>query len=255
MNKKIIVNKSILIYISEFIKNHNFDIIELSDIKNNDIIYICTFNFDDIDKILNKCSKLYIINIEQLSIVLNKQKLKYKNEKRILDYFDKLYKYIYNEKIKIIDYSFENKILWKDIYNINVKTIIEPIYDNVNINFHDKDIDIISLFNCEYRSYIKNKYLNELNIYNFIGQWEQDRRNIFKKAKILINIHASDNYIICETFRINEALKNKIIIISQHCYKNELLDKRIIFCDNDKIKDKCKEILNNYDYYYNLIYS
>jgi len=130
---------------------------------------------------------------------------------------------------------------------------MEPYFEPVSIQ--QKNIDIICLFNNEYRNKIKNKYLSKLNIYNFRNHWEDKRRNIFKKTKILINLHAGENYKIGETFRINEALENKIIIISQHCYKNELLDKRIIFCDDNEIQEKCIEVLKNYDYYYNLFYS
>jgi hypothetical protein len=256
MEKKLIIDHMMIKFIPDFINYYNFKIINIDNVTKGDHIYISSFKFIGINKLLDLCDKIYILNLEQLSIKLFENKLKYENELRIKKYFYRINDFINHPKIEFIDYSYENKILWKHLYNININTIMEPIYNPVKkIN---KTIDIICLFNCPYRNEFKNKYLSKLNnkysIYNFNNHWNKRKKDVFTRAKIMINIHAGDNYIIGETFRINEALANNIIVISQNCYKNELLDKRIIFCDDKDIEDKCLEILNNYDYYYKNIY-
>jgi len=252
MEKKLIIDQMMIKFIPDFINYYNFKIISINDIINdniiNDNIYIASFKFIGIDKLLEKCDKVYILNLEQLSIKLFENELEYENEKRIKMYFNRINNLINHPKIEIIDYSYENKILWKQLYNYDINIIMEPKF--IKIKPIQKTIDIISLFNCPYRNEFKNKYLSKLNIYNFNNHWNKRKKDVFKRAKIMINIHAGKNYIIGETFRINEALANNIIVISQNCYKNELLDKRIIFCDNKNIEDKCIDVLNNYDCYY-----
>jgi hypothetical protein len=106
--------------------------------------------------------------------------------------------------------------------------------------------------------YIK-KYLPNINprIKNFLGYFDDNRRTLLQKSKIMINIHTSENHIIGELFRLNEAISHKVIVISQSCYKNELLtlSNFIIWVNNDtEMESKCQEILENYDTYFKSIY-
>jgi hypothetical protein len=254
--KKIIIDEINIRMISNFIKHYNFQIINIDDVNNNDDIYYITFDFKYIDTLLKKTNNIFIINLEQLSIYMNKDNLKFANEKRLLQYFIKIKNYLNNEKIKIIDYSYENKELWDKIFNYKIEKVLVPFFNKNELNIK-KEINFVSLVNSQYREIYVEKYLNKINYTNFDGMWDNDRKELLKKSKILINIHAGDNYKICELFRINEALSYNVIVISQKCYNHELIDNKdkIIFCDDKDIQDKCIEVINNYEYYYNKFFS
>jgi hypothetical protein len=94
----------------------------------------------------------------------------------------------------------------------------------------------------------------------FIGKpplWGNDRDNILFRSKILLNIHHKDKeYNILEEIRITRCIFNKIIVISEHSENEHLypLHNYLIFCDYDKLADKAKEVVENYEEYYNKIY-
>jgi hypothetical protein len=254
--KKLIIDEINIRMIPNFIKYYNFQIININDVSNNDTIYYMTFNFKYIESLLKKANNIVIINLEQLSIYMNKDKLKFSNEKRLLQYFIKIKNYLNNDKIKVFDYSYENKELWDKIFNYKVEKVLVPFFNKNELNIK-KEIDFISLVNCQYRAIYVEKYLNNVKYTNFDGMWDNDRKELLKKSKILINIHSSDNYKICELFRINEALSYNVIVISQNCYNHEMIENKdkIIFCDDKDIQDKCIDVINNYEYYYKNIFS
>ena len=72
--KKLLINENIIRFVKEFISFYEFKIVTINDINNNDDIYIISFMFENADKIINKCNKIYIINLEQLSVKLNEKK-------------------------------------------------------------------------------------------------------------------------------------------------------------------------------------
>jgi hypothetical protein len=81
----------------------------------------------------------------------------------------------------------------------------------------------------------------------------------FKKllgVKILLNIHASDQFRVLEQLRLNEAIFNKIIVVSERCSDEDsyYLKKYVIFCDYENILDKLQDVVENYEEYYKSIY-
>lgn len=232
----------------------NFDILIIIDVK---ILYLAL-------KIGFK--NIYYFNIEQMTIPLD-----YKNNIKLSDiaqlnnknihnqYFKLINNNEYKNKFKIIDYSLENKYIWETFFNTKIDFIIQPIYPIINIKKNDKNINYISLINHVYRPKYINKYLPNIKnkIYNFLGYFNDNRRELLKSTKILINIHCGENYRISELFRIHEALSHKVIIISQNNYNNDLilLKDYIIFVDDNEIENKCIDILNNYDKYYELYFN
>lgn len=246
---------SIKKFINENYDNINIDILffEISSFDINNINfdqYNIIFYSGDIDiinlildKINNNYNKLYFINIEQMS-------------------HSSYYKLIRNININlnIIDYSEENIPFFKNIYN-NVFLI--PPYFNFNFNNeNNKNIDVLSFNNNEYRSNIlkniKDKLDNKFNILLLNDCYYDIRDKYFSESKIYINIHCSDEHQTMEMIRIVNLIMNKVIIISQKSVYSDLifLNKYIIVCNNtDNLNNYINDILLNYDYYYNKIYS
>lgn len=185
--------------------------------------------------------KIYFLNFEQMSK-------------------ESYYKYfrIIPKEINIIDYSEENIPYFKKIYK-NIY-LIPPIFNNNdNIGNELKDIDILSLINNKYREDIlKNLVLDKKYNSLFINNiYNDERDNIYKRSKIYLNIHSSNNHKTMELIRIINLLCNKVIILSQKSICEELLfiKKYIIICnEDDLINEYLNNILENYSYYYDKIY-
>lgn len=240
----IIYFKNVNIYIKYFDVNiFNENKFKLMDLNIYDkIIYTGDLNFfHNLKKMYDiKIKNLYYINIEQLSHP---------------SYY-KLFRTI-SVDTNIIDYSEENlKYIDPDYKNY---FLIPPYFEFNNINIIDKTIDILSIPNNNYRENILNNInfdvkFNKIWIKECFGE---ERDNYFKKTKIYINIHGSENHLTMELIRIVNLIFKKVIIISQNSVKNELLflKKYILIHNNpDNILKCTNEILNNYEYYYELIY-
>lgn len=225
-----------------------------------------SINFNDYDKIFytgdleilkilveknnNNYEKIYFMNIEQMS-----------NE-----YYYKMIRTI-ESKINIIDYSEENIPYFENIYNIY---LIPPYFKyNNEIELKNKDIDILSLKNNNYRDTLlknielefqnnyENNYKKKINIIFFDNTYGETRNNLYNRGKIYLNIHCSKNHKTMEMIRIVNLIINKVIIISQSSVYSDLLFLKdfIIVCNDDnEIYNYTAEVLNNYDYYFNKIY-
>ena len=164
------------------------------------------------------------------------------------------------KNITLCDYSYANMELLK---NNNIKSMLLPygIYKNEIYNF-EKNIDISTISfkskgNClSRRNHIYNLLINNFKDVVDIKGWGYERDNLLFRSKILINVHHSTDYTIFEEIRCNRCIFNKIIVISEYSYKweNFPLKEHMIFTDYDNIINKTKEVLNNYDYYYNLLF-
>jgi hypothetical protein len=277
MTKYLLLNKQNIKYIDILIDYLPIEVIKVKynlnglDLEKDILIII------DI-KILELALKLgfkniYYFNIEQMSIRvdfdngISLSRHASQVNKNILNQYFKIINISKNNnnniikfynKFKLLDYSLENVDIWKKIYNIDITGIIEPFYPVVNsISKNDKldsKFNCISLINHDYRPIIINNFLPNIKntIVNILGYYNNDRRNLLKKSKILINIHTSQNHRIGELFRINEALAHKVIIISQKSEEPELITFKdyIIFVNDNELENKCYEILNKYEYYY-----
>ena len=191
--------------------------------------------------------KFIVINIEQASRNI------------IIDNLKSINKYN-NKNIILCDYSYANIDLLKNenikstllVYGINKKEIynFDKNIDVLTINFYSKKISSSKRNNIY--SLLKNNFSN----YKDIKGWGYERDKILFRSKILINIHYFKDYTSFEEMRCNRCIYNKVIVISEYSYKweNFHLKKHMIFTDYDNIINKTQEVLDNYDYYYNLLF-
>lgn len=246
--------------------NHNFiktdgDNIktQIKNTKNNVIIlYKTIFSNTDMINLKSNSLKIYFLNVEQMSLIIDNLDDNCEYKKNIQDYLIKSIKFITEYDLSIIDYSYENKKIWSNNYHIKNIIVLEPCLTNNMVKELDKDTNIISLFNhIKYRHDFKEKYLKEIEIKSFSGYFCNKRRTLLSQTKILLNIHAGQSYKICELFRIYEAIAHKVIIISQNCYNNDLISLKnyIIFTKDDNFKNTINEVTNNYNTFYTNLFN
>lgn len=164
----------------------------------------------------------------------------------------------------VIEYSLSNyyNILQSEKFNDFIKKVIyiPPLIYDINFNKELKNdiISMYSLINNNRRCFIHNELcslnINYRNINNVFCK--NDILNLFRKTKILVNVHQTDHHHTFEELRILPALLNGVIIVSEKSALTEYIpyNEYIIWCDFDEIKNKVEEVNNNYDYYYNKIF-
>lgn len=188
----------------------------------------------------------------------------YENDKkylaRIVDYTT------LNSADIIIDYSnpniynirsceFFNEFSKKHIYIS--PSIYETYYTKENRNI----LSLTTFINTNEPR--RNKLLNKLNNCEFVHMninncFDKNKlQNIYKNTKIIINIHQTPHHNSFEELRALPALECGVIVISENSPLNELIpyNNLIIWTNYDNIIDKVKEVINNYDYYHDKIFS
>ena len=162
--------------------------------------------------------------------------------------------------LNLLDYSAGNISI---LNQHNTESQYIPYQVNYDEIFdYDKELDFV--FCCTINERKLNIY-NQLNLLygksKFIGDppiWGRARDEQLLKSKILINIHHDEKeYNIVEEIRITRCILNKIIVISEPSKYSEKypLNSYIIYENYDSIINKTKDVLENYDYYYNKIYN
>jgi len=233
-------------YVSHMITYFKAELIQdpiiLSQKKNNKIIF--TQTIPDFFNKIHSSNKLYLLNTEQLTIALNGSFQ--------ID-LNKEFKKAINNNITIIDYSPVNSYLFQKLLNYKVPYVLEPFYPNIAIPH--KTIEISALLNTRYRKRFAKKFI-KYPINNLNNKWGKKRLNIKLQSKILINIHADNNYKVAELMRLYEAVACRCIVISQMGIEDKLntLYPYIIFTDKNNINMKVKDVLENYPVYYDMIY-
>ena len=169
----------------------------------------------------------------------------------------------HNQKISfLIEYSEENinNLKTQNEFN-NIKIFFCPATVlNNEIHNYEKTLNITSL-NCN--KYFERRYKiiekiknNNIDIQN-INLFGENRDNILMRSKIFLNIHSFDNYDILEQTKINRLIYNKVIVISENGnkIKDTFIEKYIIHCDYNNLVEKTIDVINNYEYYYNLLFN
>lgn len=187
---------------------------------------------------INHSYKLCLFNTEQLS------RTGYGNM------INSFHPYIYR-----MDYSEINLLVVAN----ELKKIYLPYqvhYSEIK-NYH-KTHDVCIIY--PYKSERRHKIINELKscgiqvdeISGFLGARDE---KLFR-YKILINIHFDEDYNIFEEMRCNRCIMNKMIVISEKSWYDDLhlLRRHFLICDYDKIVAKVKDVLINYDLYHSHLF-
>jgi hypothetical protein len=170
----------------------------------------------------------------------------------------------YNSLDVVIEYSLPNlfNIKSKDeLKNYYLKNIyISPNLYNINFDNHNKT-DVITLFNKNgnYRRNIILTELEKLGLPNKIIEncfTSQCLYDLYKKTKIIVNVHQTDHHHTFEELRVLPALLNGVIIVSENVPLKEQIpySEYIIWVEHDKLAEKTLEVYNNYLEFYNKIF-
>jgi len=243
-------------YINSIIINYN-DVVVILDLNKlfviinnisnkitNDII-IFMQTLPDIPNIPNILNNIYMLNTEQfqrLEESLNNMQVNTMNN------------------IKIIDYSKTNIDCIKSIFTKNKFFYMPYLVNHNEIYNYDKiyDIAYIGHFVNEksYRMTIINS-LKKLGVQtNEIKGYTIERDNLLFRYKILLNIHYEKKYNIFEQIRCNRCIFNKVIVITEKSIDIDFeLKEYIIESDYDNLVDTTINVINNYKYYYDKLFS
>jgi hypothetical protein len=234
----------IIHYNKDTFKIENFDIFLFSNY--DKIIY--TGDIDIFNEIIVNVSLLYkkiINNIYYLNIEQLSHQSYYKNFIKI------------NKNIKIIDYSEEN-IPYVN-FNKYKNFLLPPHFEKETINIDFKNIDILSLNNNLFRKDIITQINNELiltglkEITTIDNCYGIERDDIYRKTKIYINIHCSNDHNTMELIRVINLLSKNVIVISYNTVNVPLLyfSKNILIANTiEELKKIILEVYNNYNFYY-----
>ena len=212
---------------------------------NNNYIFVQNINNNFYIENSNR-ENLYLINTEQLSVEQLRTEINNFSSKLIMiDYSISNLKY-YDEKfIKfVLPYQINYNEINNEYKNKNKNKNVCLIGTQDNIPFNRQNI--INL--------LKEKNINV----DIISGFNKDRDNELFKYKIILNIsYFSDNYKIFESLRCDRCIYNKMIVISD--LKDDINDyylyKYIIFVNYNEIVNTVINVINNYEYYYNKLFS
>lgn len=174
------------------------------------------------------------------------------------------------EKLKkcdlVVEYSYLNyqNILRSELYEdyLEKTLVISPlIFEKPtlsNLNRKNKIITTFTNLNEPRRKFLYERAREKkINIQNSFGFWEkQEIKNLYQNTKILLNIRQTPHHDTLEELRILPAIMNGCLVVCENCpLKEELIYKNfIIWSDYDEILEKSKEVLDNYDYYWEKIF-
>ena len=171
-----------------------------------------------------------------------------------------------NQMDIVIDYSKPNikNIELSGLYNDYFKKIkyISPfVYKSVMTSSYEKKTNIITLFSDITPPPRRHNIITELNkMDNYINRhdcYNKELLDLLIDTKILINIHQNEYDNTFEEIRVLPALMNKVLVISEISPLNEIIpyNPLIIWATYENIIEKTKEVLQNYEEYFNKIFT
>lgn len=166
----------------------------------------------------------------------------------------------------IIDYSMPNIINVNscDVYNLFSKKhiYISPSIYDLYLTKENRNIIALTTFintNEPRRKLlienINNKQIPHLNVNNCFKK--DELQTIYKNTKIIINIHQTEHHHTFEELRALPALECGVIVISEisPIINSIPYNDLIIWESYDNILNKTQEVINNYDYFHDLIFT
>jgi len=165
----------------------------------------------------------------------------------------------------IIEYSLANihNISTNDRFKDYLKKVayVSAAYYDINFDKTEKT-DIITTF-VDNSNSRRNKILNDLvdvnvpnkKIENCFSSIELN--NVYKKTKIMVNVHQTEHHHTFEEFRVLPALMTGVLVVSEKVPLTEIIpySNFIIWSDYKDIAKTTLDVMNNYDEYYNKIFT
>jgi len=184
-------------------------------------------------------------------------------------YLDNLNKFT-NSDI-IVDYSIPN------IHNVRESMLCEnlakkmvyvgaSLYDDLYISKENRHLSALTTFiamdlprRVELRRRIREKRIYYLNVTEICGREIFDKtvlKGVYKKTKVLVNIHQCENRNTLEELRVLSALQCGVLVIAEESAYTELIPYHnlIIWSSYESIVEKLAEVLENYDSYHSKIF-
>lgn len=164
----------------------------------------------------------------------------------------------------IIDYSLPNIRNVSSFYpKFSRKLIYYPpiLFDYISDLNKSNEIEILTTFinpNLSRRKKLLNKFkLENINYKNVSDQFgSENLKKLYKKTKILVNIHQTDYHHTFEELRVLPALLCNTIVISEESPLTDLVPYKdfIIWCKYDEIVNKIKFIQSFYEIFHDAFF-
>jgi len=132
-------------------------------------------------------------------------------------------------------------------------------YIKDEINYQERDLSLITMFGNPDEPYRKN-FINTLHIHGIypinINNTFDNVESLYRRTKILINIRQTDSHHTIEELRILPALLCKTIVISEIGPLQDSIryNESILWASLDDMPSLIKDVVNNYDVYYNIVF-
>jgi hypothetical protein len=185
----------------------------------------------------SKC-KIFLLNTEQATVT---------------SYINRTIADIQRYQVPVIDYSMENIELLREKLP-RTKFIHFPF--PVSIKPLTPKNGVVSLLSSTHRRTVCKSL--GVPVTDFNGKWGQARDHLINNSKVLINVHYKPGvYGIFETIRCYHALEMRTLVISEPSVSqsNVLLKDYIIFAPVEQMAAKLKDVLANYQVYYDQFFS
>lgn len=161
----------------------------------------------------------------------------------------------------VIEYSLAN------IYNISTNEKFDEYIKKVayvsssyyDINFDNTlKTDIITMF-VDSNNPRRTKILHEMEQLNIPNKKIENCYNscllneVYKKTKIMVNVHQTDHHHTFEELRVLPAVTTGVLVVSERVPLAEVIPYKdyIIWADYKDIASVAHDVMNNYEYYYN----
>jgi hypothetical protein len=166
----------------------------------------------------------------------------------------------------ILEYSLPNKIHVESSGLFDTycrKTIhVEPLLYDVDFGGSERPDDVITLFHdvrqSRRGSFLDNAKQAGLPLRNVRGLFEGSAlKQLYKKTKILVNIHQTDHHDTLEELRILPALLCGVVIVSEDVPLREHVpySRFMIWSSLENMVETVRSVYENYDHYYKKIFN
>jgi hypothetical protein len=166
-----------------------------------------------------------------------------------------------SKRYTIFDYSSTNLDLLKKMNFYNKSCLLPVLFDRDNMCFNKntvKEFDVIFLGDLSERRHniIKQLVAKGLTVYILTSCYDfKLKHEMIMRAKVLINIHANDDYNVFEFARCSVPVFNDCVVVSETSlpergsFVNDYVLSRVIFEEYDKLVGKVVDVINNYNTY------